>query len=120
MNIQKPTRIVKEPYRERIVGYGHKVLQIECDNGKTYSIYLMAKLLDITPSALFCRIRQHGWDSPFILQPRAGNGLGLDGKPTKKMRPTDNGPLCNLSNKPRTYNLAKIPPLGTYEQRKMR
>ena len=97
-----PTRIVKKPYLADVAGYKRQVMVCECDDGKTYTFYALAKIIGIVYGSLIQRLRVYSWESPLILMPKSSPGLAIDGGP---MRDTSgksgNAAWRGLSNKPR-------------------
>ncbi len=64
--MKKPTRIVREP--ELIFTKTGKSYEIECDNGKIYTLAELAATVPIAQSSLSARIKKHGWQNRDILK----------------------------------------------------
>ena len=103
-----PTRIIKEPYRAKVDGYKRTVFVCSCDDGNTYTISDLAKIVGLNYNGLVHRLRYYGWQSPLILK---GNSKGkrLDGKKLSNNKNNNgNEAWKKLSNKPRNKRLVKL------------
>lgn len=116
LTMGKPTRILKEPYRKKLPGYGYSVLHIECNDGLTYTIYQLAEIVGIRASGLWQRIRDNGWWWEYILADKAKPGKSIDGRTYNSLGNGARSGFSGLSNKPRNHNLLKIK-VGSYEGR---
>jgi hypothetical protein len=113
-----PGRIVKKPVRKFVGRVSH--IFVSCDDGKTYDIADLAKIIGMTRSGLYTRIRMKGWKNPHILAAPAVKGRCINGAKTGRKLGGGSGKGSEewerMSSRPRTYNLLKIRPLWTFEQ----
>jgi len=71
--INKPTRIIKEPWFEKRAGQ-RPSRRFKCDNGRTYWLEDLAAEINISDRGLYSRIKTHGWRSKEILVPVVYDG----------------------------------------------
>lgn len=114
----KPTRIISEPGEKTIIdsaGRKAKVIGLCCDDGKTYTVQEMAKLLGISRYTLYQRIALYGWEHRNVLAPPTPKGLTIDGK---KQNPNYEGSQewRQMSGRQRSWRLASIPGPGSFER----
>jgi hypothetical protein len=107
--IEKPTLVKRR---------GHYYTYLVLDDGCTYSLSEVAEMIGITTSGLDSRIRVKGWRYEHVLNPPARRGMRISGGPTtgNKIEQSGTSEWRAMSAKPRTHNLRKIKPLGTFEK----
>ena len=112
----KPTRIISKPYLQKRGGQYIKMLTL--DDGNTYDLATVAEMIGMKKDGLNSRINYHGWDYPYILNPPAEKGKLITGE-SYKWKGFDgvgNEEWRKLSDVPRSMNLSRMKPLGTYER----
>lgn len=114
----KPTRIIKEPGEKIITdsaGRKARVIGLTCDDGQTYTVPELAKLIGISNHTLYRRIDLYGWKHRNVLAPPMPKGLTIDG--VKQNTHQEGSPEWrSLSGRERRRRLASIPGPGLFEQ----
>ena len=130
-----PTRIIAPPEKKPVVREGRRLSfanWYRCDDGNEYTAETLADHLAKhmthapTRQAIISRLVKYGWNSPLIIRPTCRRGYTFDGKVTFPGqenfildRRSEGNPAPEwkaLGCKPRTGNLARMRPLGTFER----
>jgi len=99
-----PTKIISKPYR---LGT-NKPLMIPYDNGITYRLADLAKLIGYSLWGFSEKLKLHGWKHPNILKPPTPHGFTVSGKANRnalKEKPGGNDAWKALSNESRKQSL---------------
>ena len=114
-------RITAKPYREDGRAFkGQPRWIIPTNEGNYYLSELVERLGNVGLQLLQRRLRRMPWDHPDILAPKARKGHRLGGEPTFQGIPRSehfSEEMQKLGIKPRSENLSKIPPMGSWEER---
>lgn len=104
-----PTRLIKPPTKTK------KGLLLATDDNLEYLLKEIAKIKQLAPRVILHRIARHGWDSPYILAPKAEKGKSIAGE-TFTFGEMGNSAWRALSDRTRGYNLRRLRPMGTWER----
>lgn len=111
--IIRPLRVIRNP--KTLTGKGAPYVTVaDCDDGKTYTVAELAKIIGIMPDTMSTRLKRYGWDNDHIFNPPAKKGNRISGEFIAEN--VNEGDWQGLSAKVRNGRLSKIK-IGKWERK---
>jgi len=126
--ITLPTCIVREPEWRTSDSQKNKAIRwFLCDDGNEYTVEMLAKITGLATSTIYNRMANLGWASPLILRNNRRDGISrqvIAGETRKRSASNVGqgnkghvaGTWQQLGCKPRTGNMLRMRPPGSFER----
>ena len=102
-------------------GSSNKRVVYSCDDGGTYTVQELAAAVGLPASTLYQRLKIYGPYFEGVFNPPSKGGRKITGELKQSCRSDNTEPgnaeWRSLGNKPRTYRIFRIAPLGRWERR---